>query len=79
MHYDVYTQNEAHRLMYVEQIVQQVQYKFYVWCHHMLLLSLACIIMVHGTQNYHESNLVLMQLHCLHMSFHGIMSYHYFQ
>ena len=36
--------------MYVEHILQQVQYKFYVWFHHMLPLSLACRILVHGSQ-----------------------------
>ena len=65
--------------MYVENIVQQVQYRFYVWFHHMLQLSLACRIMVHGTQNFHESNLVLMQLTSLHISIHGNMFYHYCQ
>ena len=65
--------------MYVENIFQQVQYKFYVWFHHMLPLSLACRILVHGTQNYHKSNLVLMQLHCLNMYFYGIKFYHYCQ
>ena len=63
-------------MMYVEHIVQQVQYKFYVWFHHMLPLSLACRIMGHVTQNYHKYNLVLMQLHCLHMYFHGKTEYH---
>ena len=65
--------------MYVENIVQQVQYKFYVWLHHKLPLSLACRILFHRTQKFHESNLVLMQLTGLHMSFHGILFYHYFK
>ena len=59
--------------MYVEHIVQQVQYKFYVWFHQRLPLSLACRILVHGNQSFHESNLVIMQLNGLHMSFHGIL------
>ena len=45
----------------------------------MLPLSLACRIMVHGTQNFHESSLVLIQQSVLHMSFHGNLFYHYCQ
>ena len=49
------------QLMTVDCIVQQVQYKYFDCRHHVLPLSLACIIMVHGTQKHPLSNLAIIQ------------------
>ena len=79
MHSYVYPHIYTLQLMSVYWIVQQVQYKCFDCHHHVLLFSLACIIMVHGTQKHPLSNLVVIQLRFLHTSIHGILFYHYFQ
>ena len=48
--------------MSVDCIVQQVQYEYFDCHQHMLLLSLACRILVHGTQKHHVSKAVSVQL-----------------